>query len=601
MSYDLTNVENTFRLLPVGKGKERAYAILSIAARGACLEVPDDEAGVPIVSLELSEVCETVEVLVLHKNLRKLQLADRCFPHLKEIRIEAGSPFRTDGTNIFQGEEILNTFIGDPKGSFDAREIPSMEGEGIRGSGKGKKVIRGIITCRGDVLLSLDKPVYELILPKEIRKVEAEAFSYHCPRRILCYELPEILPGSSLTPPWMGEVQELVLLGREQQAPLERFRSWWGIRRLVMREDTVGGEEKGVGKGMGEATGRYQVLEGVLFSGDGKTLLWWPPNKETEDYAVPEGVERIEKKAFEKAHILKRVRMPDSVCQLGTDAFCGCSALTEVWLSSCIQVLPGSGEIGRYHLKRGLFACCENLRLVHLPEGLTSIGDHAFLDCTSLESVDLPGERLREVGIGAFSTPSLRRITLPASLQKVGERALAYCDDVWAYEGTAKGLVRAMGSDGGRIHLLSNAASDGGQTYLRVPYTGRFRESAELLSAVWDNGRIDYEAYGRLLQSPLPQKEDKVEIALLILLQVEGKKAKQYRKYRDGQEKEALELLIDLEEAGLLSRYLNTYQVGDRLLDELLEKCNREGRVRFAAILLAAKEKRGKGRAKFEL
>ena len=68
-----------------------------------------------------------------------------------------------------------------------------------------------------------------------------------------------------------------------------------------------------------------------------------------------------------------------------------------------------------------------NLKVITLPKGMTSIGDHAFWGCTALTSISLP-EGMTSIGSYAFSgCAALTSISLPEGLTKIEERAFAGC------------------------------------------------------------------------------------------------------------------------------------------------------------------------------
>lgn len=67
------------------------------------------------------------------------------------------------------------------------------------------------------------------------------------------------------------------------------------------------------------------------------------------------------------------------------------------------------------------------VRVVKLPETVVSIGDEAFMGCTSLRQIDL-GRRLKHVGSYAFyACSNLESVTFYISVTHVGEYAFAYC------------------------------------------------------------------------------------------------------------------------------------------------------------------------------
>lgn len=71
---------------------------------------------------------------------------------------------------------------------------------------------------------------------------------------------------------------------------------------------------------------------------------------------------------------------------------------------------------------------------VTIAEGVSSVGDYAFLNCQQLRSCTLP-ESLYTVGIQSFANClSLAQITLPAGLQSLGDYAFSGCSSLRSVE-----------------------------------------------------------------------------------------------------------------------------------------------------------------------
>lgn len=99
-------------------------------------------------------------------------------------------------------------------------------------------------------------------------------------------------------------------------------------------------------------------------------------NELLTDLVVPDGVTSIGDYAFVNYDLLTSVVIPGSVTYIGDYAFNGCSLITEL-------VIPDSvTEIGEF-----AFAGWTSLETVTIGKGVTSIGDQAFSGCTSLTSV----------------------------------------------------------------------------------------------------------------------------------------------------------------------------------------------------------------------
>ena len=79
--------------------------------------------------------------------------------------------------------------------------------------------------------------------------------------------------------------------------------------------------------------GNYSVLDGVLYSKDGKTLVRYPSAKADEEFIIPSTVTKIAENAFSGATNLKKVQIKSNVTEIGENAFGYCEALHSVVFS----------------------------------------------------------------------------------------------------------------------------------------------------------------------------------------------------------------------------------------------------------------------------
>jgi PKD repeat protein len=209
------------------------------------------------------------------------------------------------------------------------------------------------------------------------------------------------------------------------------------------------------------ANAYYTSVGGVLFDKSQTTLIQYPEGNTATSYIIPNGVTTIGGNAL-GAYYLTSVTIPNSVTSIGQEAFAGSS------LSSI--VIPNSVvSIGAYAFQDTL------LTSVEIPSSVTDLGQWPFFDCTSLTAINVDSNNpayssvggvlfdkslttLLEYPAGAttttYSVPttvtsigdqafsectSLTSITVPNSVASIGGLAFSYCSSLTSvyFEGNA--------------------------------------------------------------------------------------------------------------------------------------------------------------------
>ena len=177
---------------------------------------------------------------------------------------------------------------------------------------------------------------------------------------------------------------------------------------------------------------------------------------------IPESVTSIGNYAFKYCSSLTDITIPGSVTSIGTYAFSGCTALTEVLLENGstltsenfgevadkvvirwnegnltwtldaegTMAISGTGAMKNYGTNNSPAAQKKaSVKKVVIEDGITSIGDYAFFDCSSLTSIEIP-EGVTSIGEGAFSNcRNLASIEIPESVTSIGDFAFFGCGD----------------------------------------------------------------------------------------------------------------------------------------------------------------------------
>lgn len=126
-----------------------------------------------------------------------------------------------------------------------------------------------------------------------------------------------------------------------------------------------------------EGNRHIQVIDGILYTKDGKTLMQCPPGFVADTIVVPEGVETIGTTSFRKNKYVRKVVLPEGVETIGSFAFDGATSLEEVNIpDSCKSI--DQWAFGNTALKE-----------LHLPAGLEVFGGSVVSRNTQLQTVTL--------------------------------------------------------------------------------------------------------------------------------------------------------------------------------------------------------------------
>ncbi len=179
---------------------------------------------------------------------------------------------------------------------------------------------------------------------------------------------------------------------------------------------------------------------------------------------IPSSVTSIGGNAFDCCSNLVSVTLPEQLADLGDFAFYNCEKLSVIDLPSSVvrmgcQVFhntawfdaAGEGPLylanwlceykgnpqGTVEIQEGTkrIADCalyeyDDLTAVIIPESVEYIGEYAFIDSPSLESIDIRATNLIEIGYGAFAFTPITTITLPNSLTTLGDGAFYGCAEL---------------------------------------------------------------------------------------------------------------------------------------------------------------------------
>lgn len=126
-----------------------------------------------------------------------------------------------------------------------------------------------------------------------------------------------------------------------------------------------------------EANEYFCSVDGVIYTKDMKTIVFFPPAKEGE-YKVADTVETVRTKAFYKCAKVTEVTLPDTLKEIQEKAFFHCDAMAEINLPEGLTLIG-----------KDAFSYCYGLTEINIPASVTQIDEYAFYNCTNLLTVNV--------------------------------------------------------------------------------------------------------------------------------------------------------------------------------------------------------------------
>lgn len=136
-------------------------------------------------------------------------------------------------------------------------------------------------------------------------------------------------------------------------------------------------------------------------------------NMEIKSVTIPDSVERIGRMAFGTTSMwgnswLTNVALGNGVTNIGDSAFLNCVGLRNATFGSGLKSIGSQAFDG-----------CGSLTNLTLPDNVTTIGSEAFAGCVSLMQVDV-GSGVSSIGSGAFADcRNLSNFTIPDSVTNI--------------------------------------------------------------------------------------------------------------------------------------------------------------------------------------
>ena len=195
----------------------------------------------------------------------------------------------------------------------------------------------------------------------------------------------------------------------------------------------------------------YQSINGMVTSGDGKTLLYCSPGKRGE-VRIPNSIESIETEAFKYCNYITKLSIAASVTSMGNRAFYGCSELTTVHFEGAqdaqeavigyqafercykLSSVLFDDDVNITKLDKYAFEYCTALKSITLPASLVKIDNYALGYCSLLSEVKFAeGTVFVDVSVSAFEKSlKLTKIYIPSTMEDIPTGAINACPSIEA-------------------------------------------------------------------------------------------------------------------------------------------------------------------------
>lgn len=261
--------------------------------------------------------------------------------------------------------------------------------------------------------------------------------------------------------------------------PVKEIRNmYWEVKKLIIPESIEYIDPVEINDVSGwiivdENNPNYQSVDGVLYSKDLKTLIYYPYNKGNEPFIVPENVEVLGEKSFINYHLseiilhdniqeileyafslskLEKINLPRSLETINKGIFNNCYYLTEVNVAKNVSIINmpiGNRDCIKMELKidknnpnfksiDGNVYTYDGKELIHynynntqekfiMPDGVVEIGPYAFYDHCYLQKIKFP-KSLRKINEYAFCyVKLLDEANFNEGLEEIGFGAFVNC------------------------------------------------------------------------------------------------------------------------------------------------------------------------------
>lgn len=243
--------------------------------------------------------------------------------------------------------------------------------------------------------------IERLVLPDGIRSIGATAFS-DC-TNLLSVSIPSTIEKWGVDVSWRSgggavfrgctSLKEVRIVEGLRELPTAGFDGCCSLESVAIPSSVTNGLENAFSECpslqslvVSSENPIYQSFDGVVYTKDGKKIIFCPRGKQTVD-------------------------IPNGVTSIGYGAFYSCANLTSLVIPSSIKVIGPNA-----------FSCCNSITNITIPEGVECIGYSTFGNCRRLVEIRMPST-VREIGLlaGEGECVPERILTAPGDADRIYE------------------------------------------------------------------------------------------------------------------------------------------------------------------------------------
>lgn len=144
----------------------------------------------------------------------------------------------------------------------------------------------------------------------------------------------------------------------------------------------------------------FILIDGILYTKDLKTLIYYPMNDSRKEYVVPEGVEVICKHVFFLCNQLEKIVLPSTLKKMENNPFSGCSKLSIENKSKFYHIID---DVIYNQFKTAVVGTLNKIAKDELiiPEGVKKINRNSFWNCKGIKKIVFPSS-LEDIGYNPF-------------------------------------------------------------------------------------------------------------------------------------------------------------------------------------------------------